>query len=362
MVSLERAGDPSNTSIVFPVPVDTKGKDPNYNNAAVHQWNVTYEFEPFPTYMFSVGYVETRGTHLDEDHDMNYPRFVPGASTNDFANVMSRRPWGPAIETIDQSFADFNSLYQSLQVRFTKRYSHGLSYMGNYTLSSERQIQNGPRYWSDAFLDYYSPGIMHNFAVAFSYDVPIPTGKSRLGKALLGGWTVGGDAMGSSGPYGSVSDYNCAEFNFGSAGCNATFTGGNPDSLSKGQPQMFSGTQVGVSWVDPSKFLRADQTLVNGVATTSSDVGQRLFLGNAITGVFKGPAAFMLNASLSKTFAFTERFKLNYRIEATNALNHTVLNAPDTSYTSVGPDMSHFGVIDSAWNPRMIQMSARFIF
>jgi len=355
-------GNPNNTKIVFPVPVNTKGKDPNYNNADVHQWNFTFEFEPFKAYVFSVGYVGTRGTHLDDDHDMNWPRFVPGASTNDFANVMSRRPWGPAIETIDMDFNDFNSLYQSLQVRFTKHYSYGLSFLGNYTLSSTRAMQNGVRYWGDAGLDYFSPGIMHNFAMAFSYDLPIPTGKTRLGKTFLGGWTIGGNVLGSSGSYGSISDYNCAEFNYSSAGCDATFVGGSPYSSSLGEPQIAGGTQVGVQWVNPSKFIRADQMLVDGVPTTSSFVGQRLFLGNATTGVFKGPASFMLNASLSKTFALTERFKLNYRIEAQNLLNHTVLNMPDTSYTLVQPDMSHFGTIDSAWNPRMIQMSARVVF
>jgi hypothetical protein len=360
--TIPTAGDPNNTSIVFPVPVNTKGKDINYNNAMVHQWNVTYEFEPFPAYVFSVGYVATRGTHLDEDHDMNYPRFVPGASTNDFANVMSRRPWGPAIETIDQSFADFNSLYQSLQVRFTKRYSHGLSYMGNYTLSSERQIQNGPRYWGDAFLDYYSPGFMQNYALAFTYDIPFPAGKTWVGKFLLGGWTFGGNVTGFSGSYGSVADYNCAEFNFGTAGCNAVYAGGSPYSSGLGQPQMVGGAQVGLTYLNPNAFVRADQTLVSGVVTTSPEVGQRLFLGNAITGIFKGPGGFMLNSSLSKTFALTERLKLNYRIEAQNLFNHTVLNMPDGSYTSVGPDMTHFGIIDSAMNPRMIQMSARFVF
>ena len=54
----------------------------------------------------------------------------------------------------------------------------------------------------------------------------------------------------------------------------------------------------------------------------------------------------MLNASLGKNFAITERYKLNYRIEAFNVLNHTVLNAPGGT---VGPDMSRFGIITSAW-------------
>ena len=67
----------------------------------------------------------------------------------------------------------------------------------------------------------------------------------------------------------------------------------------------------------------------------------------------------MLNASLSKNFAITERWKLNYRLEAFNALNHTVLNIPGGT---VGPDMSRFGVITSARDPRKLQMSARIIF
>ena len=354
------AGSPSNTSIVFPVPVNTLGKDPNYNNSSIHQFNTSFEFEPFKTYLFSVAYVGTRGTHLDESHDMDFPRFVPGESTNVFANVMSRRPWAPAFETINQDFADFNSLYNSLQVRFTKHYSYGLSFMGNYTLSSNAQEQNGVRNWANWNLDYYSPGTMQSFAIAFSYTLPIPTGKSRLGKAFLGGWTFGGNSTASSGSYGGVSDNNCAAYNFASAGCDATFTGGSPYSPTIKAPQVYGGTQVGVSWVNPDKFLPADQTLVDGVPTTSAALGQRLFLGNAITGIFKGPAAFMLNASLSKTFAITERFKLNYRIEAVNALNHTVLNMP--ADLTVQPNMSEFGAITTAMNPRNVQMSARFIF
>jgi hypothetical protein len=68
----------------------------------------------------------------------------------------------------------------------------------------------------------------------------------------------------------------------------------------------------------------------------------------------------MLSASLSKTFAISERFKLNYRLEALNALNHTVLLMPGT--TTVSPNMTQFGAITSAMNPRQIQMSARVVF
>jgi hypothetical protein len=69
---------------------------------------------------------------------------------------------------------------------------------------------------------------------------------------------------------------------------------------------------------------------------------------------------FYPNASLSKTFRITESLKLNWRVEATNALNHTVLTMPGN--TTVGPNMTEFGAISSAMNPRQIQMSGHFIF
>jgi hypothetical protein len=97
----------------------------------------------------------------------------------------------------------------------------------------------------------------------------------------------------------------------------------------------------------------------SGVPTTSAFVGQRLFLGNAISGVYKGPASVMFHASLARSFAITKRFKISCRLEAFNALNHTVLNGPGGS---VGPDMSSFGIVTSAMDPRRLQMSARFIF
>jgi hypothetical protein len=354
------AGDPGNATLQFASPLNTQAMNPDYNSASIHEINFTFDFEPVRTYLFSLGYVGTRGTHLDETKDFNWPVFVPGASTTDVTNVRSRRPYfSQGFETISMDSSDYNSMYNGLQLRFNKRYSYGLTFMGNYTYSSNK-TQQGCRYLGNCALDYYSPGTTHTFATAFSYDLPIPTGHSRLGKMLLGGWALGGTLSGSTGSYGSIADYNCAEFNYGSASCYANFTGGSPFSANKGRAKLdSSGSQLGLVWLDSSKFVRANQTSVNGVATALPGAGERMFLGNATVGVFKGPASFMLNSSLNKDFAITERFKANYRLEAFNVLNHTVLNAPSGT---VGSDMSSFGVITTAWDPRKLQMSARFTF
>jgi hypothetical protein len=355
-----KAGDPGNSKIKFPVPVNTLGKSPDYNSAAIHQWNATFDFEPIKTYLFSIGYVGTRGTHLSNDRDFNFPWFVPGASTNATDNVRTRRPYYAAgFQTVTMSFSDFNSLYSSLQARFNKRYSYGLTFMGHYTISSNR-TQHGFRDPANRSLDYYSPGLDQRFALAYSWDVPIPKGKSRLSKAILGGWTLGGAARGSSGGYGSIGDYSCSQFNFSSASCVANFLGGSPYVSNQGQPKLDSkGSQLGVYWLDAAKFIRPNQLLVDGTVVTHPDVGKRLFLGNATQGVYKGPASFMLDATLQKAFALTESSSIDFRIDAMNVLNHTVLNGPGGT---VGPDMTTFGLITSAWDPRKIQMSVKFVF
>jgi hypothetical protein len=103
--------------------------------------------------------------------------------------------------------------------------------------------------------------------------------------------------------------------------------------------------------------------MINGTPTTLPNVGQRLFLGNATYGVFKGPASGIedFNASLDKDFGIWETLKLNFHAEAFNALNHTVLNSPGYNNT-VGPNTQGFGIISSANAPRSIQLSFHVIF
>lgn len=354
------AGDPRNSSIVFPSIINTLGFDKDFNSAAIHQFNATLDFEPVKSYLFSVGYVGTRSTHLGESHDLNFPRFLPGASLNTTDNQRARRPYFPVgFESITMSYADFNAMYNSLQTRFTKRLSHGLTFMGHYTLSSNR-YQRATRDLTNLALDYYSPGLDQRFALAWSYDLPIPKGSTRSSKMFLGGWTFGGSASANSGGYGNVGYFNCNAVNFGSAGCYATFVGGTPYASNSGNPKLDSkGTQLGVTYLDPTKFLAPNQVLVNGVPQTSAETGKRLFLGNSTVGTWRGPGAFTLNGSLNKAFAFSESKSANVRLEVFNALNHVNLNNPGATLST---DLSLFGVITSAQDPRKIQISTRFVF
>ncbi len=358
------AGSAAAATLVFPDPLTTQAVAPGFNNGEYHKFNLEFETEPINTYVFSVAWVGTRGTHLFESHNQNWPMFVPGGSTNDGANVLSREPYYPAgFNGITTFYSDYNSMYNSLQVKVNKRYSYGLTLLGTYTYSGST-AQQGCRYEADCALDYYSPGTVHQMTAAFRYKIPAFLHQSSLADKILGGWAIGGTGTASTGGYGSIGDYNCNEFNFSSAGCYATYVGGGPLlSSRKSAATDSSGNMIGVTWVDPSKFVRADQAVINGTPTTLPGVGQRLYLGNAADGVFKGPASGIqdFNASLDKDFGIWESLKLNFHAEAFNVLNHTVLDGPSYNNT-VGPNTQGFGIISSANAPRNIQLSFHVIF
>jgi hypothetical protein len=357
------AGSPADATLVFPAPLSTVGVHPGFNSGQYHKFNLAFEIEPINTYVVSAAWVATRGTHLYETHNLNWPVFVPGGSTNDTANVYSRQPYYPeGFNNISEFFSDYNSMYNSLQFNVRKRTSHGLTLMGSYTYSST-SAQQGCRYLALCSLDYYSPGTVHQMTAAVSYQIPAFFKQNQVANRIFDGWGLGGTGTASTGAFGSVSDYDCNQYNFQSAGCYANFTGGNPLLSNRKSAYTSGGSELGVSWLDPSKFIRAGNALENGVSTPLSGAGQRLFLGNASYGVFKGPASGIqdFNASLNKDFRIVENYKLNFHAEAFNVLNHTVLNAPGYNNT-VGPNTEGFGIISTANAPRAIQLSLHFIF
>ncbi len=357
------AGSAEADSLVFPDPLTTQAMARGYNAGQYYKVNLEYQVEPINTWVLSAAWVATRGTHLSEQHNLNWPRFVPGGSTNDAANIYSREPYYPAgFNGINEFFSDYNSLYNSLQVEVQKRYSSGLTLLGNYTLS-EGTGQQGCRYEANCGLDYYSPGAVNAMALAVRYTVPDLPGNPWLSHHVFGGWALGGTVNASTGGYGSVGDYNCAQFDFSSAGCYANYTGGGALLSSRKTPVYSGSSEIGVSWLDPSKFVRADQEVINGAITTIPGQGQRLFLGDAAYGVFKGPASGIeyFNASVDKEFTLAESYKLGFQLEAFNVLNHTVLNAPGYNNT-VGPNTQGFGIISSADAPRNMQLSLHFKF
>ncbi len=78
--------------------------------------------------------------------------------------------------------------------------------------------------------------------------------------------------------------------------------------------------------------------------------------GNAGRNSITGPAQFNLNASLARTFQMTDRYSLDVRVDATNALNHVTY--PNWN-TTVG---TLFGLPSTANAMRSVQTTVRVRF
>ena len=79
-------------------------------------------------------------------------------------------------------------------------------------------------------------------------------------------------------------------------------------------------------------------------------------VGNAGIGTVMGPGWEVWNFSLRKQFAATERFRIQFRADAFNAMNHVNLNNPNTV---IG---GSFGTINSDQPPRQIQFGFNVSF
>ena len=111
---------------------------------------------------------------------------------------------------------------------------------------------------------------------------------------------------------------------------------GNPNS---GAPHKVS------QWVSPSAFQRLDPV---------ANAGQ---FGDEGRNSVDGPAYGSLDSSLDKTFAISEKTKLQFRAEAFNAFNHPQFVNPDT-----GLGDQSFGSIGGTFQPRELQLALKLLW
>jgi hypothetical protein len=80
-------------------------------------------------------------------------------------------------------------------------------------------------------------------------------------------------------------------------------------------------------------------------------------LGNVGAGSIAGPGTWQFDVSLSRTFQFREKQKLEFRAEAFNLTNTFRMNDPTTNLNS-----NTFGQVTSAKDPRIMQFALKYIF
>jgi hypothetical protein len=339
--------------------------DPNTTSSYMQRWQFAVQRQLNAASMIEVSYVGNRGTRMQVSRDLNPvpARYLSTSRVrdNDAINFLSAQVANPfypllpktnlASTTIPRSqllrpypqFTGVNanqnvgySWYHSLQVRFEKRLSSGLSASLSYTWSKTMEALS--------FLNPTDPrpeevissqDRTHRLATTWMYELPIGRGKRWAGprnaaaSKLLSGWQAQGIYTAQSG----------AALGFG----NSIFAG-NLANIPNPRNQRTVDRWFNVD----SGFEK------NSARQLASNFR---FLPSRFSGVrADGPNNWDL--SLLKNTRVTERTELQFRAEAINALNHPQFMAPNTT-----PSSTAFGTVtgEFAW-PRVIQFGLKVLF
>jgi hypothetical protein len=182
----------------------------------------------------------------------------------------------------------------------------------------------------------------HTFVQSIVYDLPFGNGKrlvsSGIGAAILGGWRASSFLTFMTG----LPLY----FTASSTSLRAPGNTQTPDLVAP--VKILHGIGTGNPWFTTSSFAAP-------AANTFGNVG-RNFLS--------GPGFFNLDASLSKSIRFTERYNLDLRLEVFGVTNTPQFFFASNGGTAAGTTLnsSSWGQITSATGGRQLQLGAKFNF
>jgi hypothetical protein len=336
--------------------------DPHAPAQYVQQWNGSVQKGLGKDTSIEIGYLGSRGFHLQRAHLINNtlpgpgplgPRrpfktltFVPGTELRPGSTTAVIQSQTFPVSTINLLENTAQSWYDAGYVNVRRRYSHGLSFLANYTYA--KNLTNAPDFRSPMDeasipqnnLDLNAekgPGcdVRHRFALSSVFDIPAVRGR-EWARLVTQNWHFSTIYQVQSGMPFTISV-------FGDTANSGTVLGENLIRANvTGQPAFGPGTHTAAEWFNPAAFATPP-------AFTYGNVGR-----NSVYG----PRQQSLDLALARSFSISERAQLQFRAEAFNALNKTNLGTPNRFVNT-----PQFGTITMAMTPgRELQVSARLSF
>lgn len=278
--------------------------------------------------------------------------------TTGFGNITSHQMGGTA---------NYNSMQVALNRRFTRGLFLGVAYTWSKALATVSDDGDFFRIDGLTRLANYGPASFdrrHNLAINYIYDIPniaryFGRGDNVVTRAIFDGWQVSGLTRFVSGaPFG----VSFSIPNIGNAQLTGSYTEparirliGNPNAAVSNDPYHR---------IDPAAFL-------------PPPVGS--FGLDAPVNYLVGPGISNWDISLQKTVALKETLRLQFRVDAFNAFNHTQFSGINNTVNFAGltnpritnlpfnPDgsinnINGFATVSGARDPRILQMVVRLQF
>jgi outer membrane receptor protein involved in Fe transport len=320
-----------------------------------HSYNDTYNVTLEHAFPFqitaSIAYVGNIGRHLWDNVNVNLPPPGPG-------DYNSRRPffasYGWAVEEYQRNNAvsggrpEMRSNYNSLQLHVQKRFHQGLYVLSNFTWARSLDVGtfgpgdgNGNQFCYSC--NYGPSGTVRpwSWTGAATWEFPFGHGRafvnslSRGGDAVVGGWSLSGI------------------FNFEGGQYFTPYYLNSPTVLNSpiyDRPNLVGNPHVSHpnrnQWYNPAAYGQPDQYT----------------FGNAGRNSILGPGFGEVDLALTKSFAITERTRLDLKWEVFNALNRVNLANPTCSgaaFVDIGNAGQICSIVDFR---RRMQLGAHLTF
>jgi hypothetical protein len=311
-----------------------------------YEWTFSVQRE-IRDMVFEAAYVGNHGSGLPYPVNINQ---VPQDKLG-LLPVQQYRPY-PQYSGINGNYFDAFSNYHALQVSFKKRFAHGFTFDTNYSWSKMMSnydssgwgSRNGTNTIQNSF-DRKSTYALSNFDIPHAwkgsaiYNLPFGKGHKLLNQggilnAIVAGWQVSTLFQYQSG--------NTFSVQMNSNNSNSQANSQYPNVV-PGVP-LYPDKKTAAQWFNPAAFVSP---------------GQYKF-GNAGRNILRGPNFSDVDFSASKTLMLPklEHGQIQFRFDATNALNHTSLGIPNISIggSTVGQ------ITGAALSGRAFQLGARMSF
>ena len=234
---------------------------------------------------------------------------------------------------------DANSIYNALQIKIDRRFSHGLQLLSHYTFAHANAYNSGEYAINHAYS--YGPDDQvrnHVWVTSFVYELPFGKGRSFAGNSskledeIIGGWQIAGNTNWSGGLPWTPSFSNCGQVNdigVCEPNRNGAFHIGQGSNLqhdSSGKPFVQFFTPI-----PTLSYAASDLAVGTDTCTLARPSGAGWSMpacgtfGNAGLFSLRGPRAFFADATVMKNFSISERVKAQFRTDIFNLFNHPVL-------------------------------------
>jgi hypothetical protein len=336
--------DGSSASSAYPVTNVNTGSALKHDIPTTLQFNLGIQQGIGGKAVLNVSYVGNTAYHQTDTREMNPVQgdanrllvcgFACGSSAPSATNTYRPFKGWSNILLVENAA---NSRYNSMQVSIRSTSWKNLTFNGTWTYAHGFDILDGELFANvdnpiDMNYNWGTSGFDRRHVVNISYVYNLPffrKSSSHLVKSLLGGWTLSGVTLFSSGTPITINGKDVLGY------------GGNTQNHAN-QVNAVSYPKTRDHWFDGSAFAQVSTPLTWGTSHRGSVIG---------------PGRNNFNMSLYKNFQFGEKAGFEFRAESFNTFNHTQWTGVNT-----GVEDKQFGRVNAAAGPRIFQLGAKLSF